>query len=106
MATMAKKAYGAKKDANHKPIADGLVALGCSVLDLSAVGGGCPDLLVSHRGVLYLLEIKNRKTGYGRRGLNPLQRVWHQTWRGTVHVVEDLDDALSVLGLLHCVESA
>jgi hypothetical protein len=36
----------AKVDANHGEIVKALRSAGCGVLDLSAVGNGCPDLLV------------------------------------------------------------
>lgn len=38
---------GAKVDTTHASVRDGLRALGWSVEDLSHVGGGMPDLLVS-----------------------------------------------------------
>ena len=43
---MAKRKYGNKKDANHKEIVDAFEALGASVLDLSDMGCGVPDLIV------------------------------------------------------------
>jgi len=88
-----------RRDANHAEIVAGLQRVGCSVEDLAAVGGGCPDVLVGYtcsRGFHWtvLLEIKNpaRKT----RGDNAAktlekQRKWREAWKGTpVKVVDSL----------------
>jgi hypothetical protein len=60
-----------KRDANHGDVVRALEAVGCTVVDLSMVGGGCPDLLVYRRstGLLRLLEIKTEK---GRLSLGQL----------------------------------
>jgi len=46
----------------------GLELSGCSVVDLSGIGGGCPDLLVGLNGKSVLVEIKvpSRKVQAGR----------------------------------------
>ena len=41
----------AKIDENQPEIVDALRAMGCSVTILSAVGNGCPDILVGFRGI-------------------------------------------------------
>jgi hypothetical protein len=88
--------YGAKKDANHLAIQQTLQSLGVAVYDLSGMGAGFPDLLVWIRGQWELVEIKNPKTGYGRRGMNPLQRAWIDRWRGgPVHILQTVDDAIA-----------
>ena len=73
-----------KKDNNHNEIVGYFEDKGCSVLDLSSVGNGCPDILVSINGVLTLVEIKNPKTFYGRSGLNEMQTAWAEWWSGGV----------------------
>lgn len=47
-----------RADKNQQDIVDELRDLGISVLILSQVGGGCPDLLIGHRGKNYLIEVK------------------------------------------------
>lgn len=93
--------YARKKDANQGPIVTGLIQAGYSVFDASAVGAGFPDLVVG--GVCrrtgerrtWIMEVKTIK---GK--LNPLQVEWHDTWRGPIHVIRSLDDALMVVGVL------
>ena len=93
-----KRSYGAKKDANHVEIVTAFRKMGASVIDLSDVGGGVPDLIVCCHGVVDLVDIKNPKTGYGRRGLNKLQRNWAEQWRGSpVYMVYTVGDVMEMV---------
>jgi hypothetical protein len=86
--------YGAKKDANHKEIAKVLGANDVPFYDLSGVGGGVPDGLAWVFNQWRLVEIKNPKTGYGRRGLNPLQKRWIGQWSGgPIYILRSTSDA-------------
>lgn len=90
------------RDANHALIVRTLEAVGCSVLDLSAVGGGCPDLCVGYRGVTHLFEIKSSAAGRDRHNRKDQQHQadWHTAWRGRpVVIVRSEDDALLALAL-------
>ena len=83
-------------DANHVEIVNAIRATGCAVLDLSAVGGGVPDLLVQCRdGSLILIEVKVDK---GK--LNKRQQAWHDAWRGTRPlIIRSVDEALAAIGV-------
>jgi hypothetical protein len=97
-AVMAKRRYGNKKDANHKEIVDAFERLGSAVLDLSDMGYGVPDLIVSCKSSWQLVDVKNPKTGYGRRGLNPIQKDWALKWKGgPVYMVSSVDDVISMV---------
>lgn len=88
-------------DSNHQEITTALRRAGASVLSLAAVGKGCPDLLVcAPGGRLYLVEVKDRGTAYGRRGLSESQQEFARTWGGEIHVVSDSAMALQALGLV------
>jgi Holliday junction resolvase len=86
-----------KVDSNQSEIVDALRAAGCSVLDLSGVGKGMPDICAAKDGINYLMEIKNPKT-YGK--LSKRQIEWHDTWRGQVAIVRSVDEALRVIGVV------
>lgn len=93
--------YGAKKDANHHEVVAALEKAGASVLDMSAIGGGFPDLIVGFRNLTLLMEIKNPKTAYGRRGFNKNQVRWQESWRGgPVALVDGPEAALRALGVM------
>ncbi len=85
----------ARVDANHAAIVAALRAAGCSVLDLSAVGGGCPDLAVGVAGRTVLIEVKDGAKPPSARALTPHQVRWHADWRGgPVAVVCDVESAI------------
>lgn len=87
-----------RKDDNHNDVAELFEKSGFATEDMSHVGRGFPDLLVAYRGVMKLVEIKNRKTSYGRRGLNDLQRGLQA--RFNVCVISSTDEALEFIGLM------
>ena len=84
----------AKTDSNQRPIVQALRDIfgpDC-VFDLSAVGQGCPDLMVGVRGVNLLMEIKTDK---GK--LTTDQVIFHKSWPGSVVVVRTLQEALDAI---------
>jgi hypothetical protein len=76
-------------DLNQRAIVDALRAAGRSVEVLSAVGKGCPDLLVALRGRMWLLEVK-----MPGGELSDVQVAWHQRWRTHVQVVRTVQEAI------------
>lgn len=94
----------AATDANQSAIVDALRKAGASVQSLSAVGAGCPDLLVGFRGRNWLMEVKllpaRGRVKPSEARLNPAQKRWTVCWRGEVALVRSVDDALAVIGLL------
>jgi len=76
-------------DRNQPEIVAALRDAGATVQILSAVGKGCPDLLVGYNEVNYLLEVKMP----GGK-LTDDQRVWHSTWAGRFAVVYSADEAV------------
>ena len=93
--------YGVKKDANHNEVVDALKKAGAYVLDMSHVGRGFPDLIVGFQSETILMEIKNSKTSYGKKGLNKNQIKWKENWLGGVYcVVDSPEAALRMIGVL------
>jgi Holliday junction resolvase len=91
----------ARRDANHKEIVAALEAVGATVVDLAAVGGGAPDLLVGFRARNFLLEIKNpqrRTRGDNAAGTLDKQAKWREAWRGQAYVVWNPLEALIAIG--------
>jgi hypothetical protein len=93
--------YGAKKDANHNEVVDALKEAGASVIDMSHVGRGFPDLIVGFNSQTLLMEIKNPKTSYGKKGLNKNQLKWREQWiGGTYCIVDSVESALKMIGII------
>ena len=86
--------WARKVDANQAAIAGALRASGASVLDLSRVGQGCPDILAAKGEKSWLIEVK------GPNGkLTPDQVRFIDDWRGHVHIVRTVDEALILVGV-------
>jgi hypothetical protein len=92
--------YARRTDAPHSAIVCALRRLGCSVVDLSRVGGGVPDLLVWRRdrlmgqfsvGQCWLVEVKDGKAGKLTAG----QSKFMADWPGPSTVIYSLDDAIA-----------
>jgi len=85
---MAKYKYH-RIDNNHAEIRAALEREGATV-----VPDGPLDLVVGFRGANYLLEVKTAK---GK--LRASQEGFIRRWKGQVHVVRTVEDALAVIGL-------
>lgn len=86
----------ATKDDNHDEIAKAFLRVGASVIHTHAVGRGFPDLLVCFRNQVYLVEIKNPNSYYGRKGLNELQKkLRDEGW--PVCVIRTCDEAMALI---------
>ncbi|MDQ3287659.1 MAG: hypothetical protein M3Q42_05240 [Pseudomonadota bacterium] len=92
---------GARTDDNHAAILAVFRRLGALVCDTSHVGGGFPDALVSWRGRILPVEIKDGAKPPSARKLTAAQCMFHAEWEraGTpVHVVKTEAEALALLG--------
>ena len=69
----------------------------CSVLVLSAVGEGCPDIMVGYRGFNFLFEIKDPDQPLQRHELTDEQRRFHGEWRGQVQKVKYLKEIITAM---------
>jgi Holliday junction resolvase len=87
----------AKIDDNQNAIVNVLRQIGASVQSLAATGKGCPDLLVGYHGINYLMEIKDGDKVLSKQKLTIDQEHWHSLWRGSVHIVKSVDEALKIL---------
>jgi hypothetical protein len=103
--------YAARRDKNERVIVAALEAVGAAVQQLDPP---LPDLLVSFRDVLYLIEVKDHDLGVATRSphrglgnrlegpmaaLTPSQVEWWMYWRGKSPViVHNVDEALAVIG--------
>jgi len=88
-------------DDNQQAIVNILRTAGATVVLLSSVGKGVPDLLVGFRGVTLLMEIKDGKKPPSDRKLTTDQQKWHAEWRGgALAIVDSADSALRMIGVI------
>lgn len=90
-------AYARKVDTNHAEIVKFFREMGGSVLDLSRVGKGCPDILVGINNRMAFVEIKrDAKAKY-----TDDQIKFMQNWKGgTISRIHDLEGAIRLINLL------
>ena len=81
-------------DVKQKDIVNALKMFGATVVDLSSVGKGCPDLLIGFNNKTYLIEVKRDS----KAKFTPQQLQFNESWRGGLVVrVETVQDALALL---------
>ena len=101
---MVRRVHAKKRDANEPEITRALRGVGATVVMLDG-RAGLPDLLVGHRGVTYLMEVKQDGTARvkqndrdGRDGLDVDQHVFFESWTGGPCVaVRSVDEAINVV---------
>lgn len=84
----------ARTDTNQTEVVKAFRQIGASVQILSAVGKGCPDVLVGFRNHNILVEIKDGARKPSERALTADQVKWHGSWAGQVCVAENISDAV------------
>lgn len=75
-----------RTDNNHKQVKAAFEKFGCAVLDLSQVGGGCPDLLVGCSGSDYLVEVK-----FDKGKISESQREFARRWPAPIYVCRTME---------------
>ena len=86
-----------KIDGNQGTIVDALRQCGATVQILSAVGSGCPDILVGINKRNYLFELKNPEQSKSDQQLTPQEAIWINEWNGQVAVVTTPEEAIAAI---------
>lgn len=81
-----------KVDSNQAQIIADLKKIGVSVLNLSRVGGGCPDILVGWQGKNILIEIKTAKGN-----LNDSQIEFFEQCKGLKFVCKSINEIIEII---------
>ena len=87
----------AKVDRNQAEIVAAFRKFGCSVLPLHTVGSGCPDICVGLNKKSVLVEIKDGSKPKSDRELTKDEEKFHNEWRGSLFVVESLEDVIALV---------
>ena len=94
---MAGRHYARRVDGNQSEVRQALEAIGCSVCDLSGVGGGVNDLLIGYRGKNVLIEVKDGSKPPSARKLTPAQVIFQAGWRGQYGIATTVDEAIDIV---------
>ena len=87
--------YANRIDANQNEIVAAFERLGCSVIDLSAVGKGVPDLAVSVFRQTVLVEVKTLEGE-----LEPSQIRFHRESKAWIEVARTLEDVERIVAAM------
>jgi hypothetical protein len=90
----------AKVDGNHAQITAEFRKLGCSVLDMSRLGEGAPDLLIGYGGLTMLVEVKDGSLPPSRRTLTTDQVQFWLNWKQNPRIVKNTDDVAKTVNVL------
>lgn len=90
----------ARTDRNQQDVIDALRRVGASVCDTSRLGEGFPDLVVGFRADNFMLEVKDGTKPPSARKLTLAEEEFINNWRGTVYVVNNVDEALQAIGAI------
>ena len=88
--------YKKRVDNNQLEIIKAFQSMGATVLNLSTVGKGCPDLLIGYKNISVLVEIKS-KTG---KFTEPQLKFMEQWKGGAVNRIDSVDGAIRLIKLL------
>lgn len=90
----------ARQDGNHKAIRAEFERAGCSVVDLSSLGHGVPDMLIGYGGLCIPVEIKDGAKPPSKRKLTEDEERFRMNWTGGYRIVSDLDGVLETVETL------
>lgn len=79
--------HAARIDANQPAIIKLFRKLGATVYPTHTLKGFV-DIVVGYRGRNYLIEIKDGAKAASARQLTADEKEFHDTWRGSAHVIE------------------
>ncbi len=73
-----------------------------SVAHTHAVGKGFPDIICCSckSNQNYLFEIKDPDKLPSQRKLTPDEKEFHKKWQGQIDIIETVEDALKIIGIL------
>ena len=90
----------ARTDNNHQDIIDTFRRMGFKVFDLSAVGKGMFDIIISKKGLNCLVEIKHGEKCKSAQKLTNAQEAFSEEWCGLRAVVNDTQSCLDLANRL------
>ena len=88
-------------DANQKEIVKTFRDCGATVLILSEVGRGCPDICVGIFGQNFLVEIKDGAQPPSKQKLTDAEIEFFEKWKGQVQIIKSVDEAVRFIKVIN-----
>lgn len=89
-----KMGFPKRVDSNQKEITALFRKMGASVLVMSELGKGAPDLAVGMNGCTYLVELKDGSKSPSAQKLTPCEQLFFHTWNGHVCIINSLEQVI------------
>lgn len=89
----------AKVDGNSAEIIAAFRKFGCSVLPMHQLKNAC-DCAIGLNKKTVLVEIKDGRRPASQRKLTIGESKFHDSWKGAIHIVEDLSDVIALVKAL------
>lgn len=70
---------------------------GLTVRITSGVGEGFTDAVIGYAKKTHLVEIKDPAKPPSKRKLTPDEKKFHESWTGSIHVIETIEDVLKII---------
>jgi|SRR5690349_2084939 len=98
---MSRGVYAHRIDENQNTIVKTFRKLGASVLILSEVGKGCPDILIGMTDSVgekhnILIEIKDGNKPPSQQKLTQFEAKFFDTWKGYICIIRNQDEAIEL----------
>lgn len=84
-------------DGNQVAIVRELRQMGYSVLVMSHLGNGAPDILVGASGRNYAFELKDHNAKPSDKKLTTGEKIFHICWQGQIAVAETTEDICKII---------
>jgi Holliday junction resolvase len=79
-------------DTNQKEIVKRFREYGLSVLIMSSLGKGAPDIAVGSSGMTFFFEIKDGSKCFSAQKLTPKEVEFMQAWKGHYSIIRSIED--------------
>jgi hypothetical protein len=81
-----------RTDSNQRVIVDAFRERGLSVLVMSDLGKGAPDIAVGTNGMTFLFEIKDGAKPLSAQKLTPHEQKFFDSWHGHYEIIRSVDE--------------
>lgn len=81
-----------KVDANQREIVKAFRDKGMSVLVMSSLGKGAPDIAVGAKGMTFFFEIKDGKKPRSATKLTECESKFFDTWKGHIGIIYSVEE--------------